>query len=373
MLLVLLMLAVATSSSAPLTTHALIAASLAVVAIAAVYLARFLRSPWKPVRPHPFSGYLVAFCLILFPASLAGLTPIPSLAISIGAVLCFVAFFAIREAFSSASDGFLSPRGFAAVLASGCTLAVLFRVITHLTGHSGSFLPWYCLAPPDLNAGQPFDRVFSLLLVSALPFVIAGSVVTSAHKRILFAISSALVGVGILLSFSRAAWIALAAQIVVLIALHRRARRWIPGVVLGCMLIACLVPAVAARGRSMTSLHEGSNSSRLEFWAAGIEMLAESPFLGCGPGAFGEAYERLGDREPPKTVPCPHNLLLRIGTECGLPALCIFIGVAFSILRQLMNKGETATCGSADWRSTCFRFAGGIALIGILVFSLFHL
>ena len=123
----------------------------------------------------------------------------------------------------------------------------------------------------------------------------------------------------------------------------------------------------------MTSLHEGSNSSRLEFWAAGMEMLAASPFLGCGPGAFGEAYERLGDRDPKKMVPCPHNLLLRIGTECGLPALCIFIGVVFSILRLLLTKSETPPCVGEEWRATCFRCAGGIAFVGFLVFSLFHM
>ncbi len=367
-----LMLATAATASAPLTAYALLTTALIAILIAEIYLIRFLHPAWTPVRPHPFSMYLFCFCLMLFPASVTGIAPMQSIAISTIATLFFVTFFAIREAFTSHAKGFLSPTGFAAILASGCSLAVLLRLATHVTGHSGSVLPWYCLAPPDLNAGQPFDRIFSFFLVGALPMIMAGAMNTTAYKRFLFVIGSTVVSTGILLSFSRAAWVAIAAQAGVLIVLNRRARRWLPILALCFGLAALFIPAVANRGRAVTSLHEGSNSSRLEFWSAGMEMVAKSPFLGCGPGAFGDAYTQLENRIAPTTVPCPHNLLLRIATECGLPALCIFTSIVFGILRNLTRKANRTEREHADVQSA-FRFAGALSFVGLLIFSLFHM
>jgi O-antigen ligase len=373
-LFAILLVAAAMCAIPSLRFHGLATMGVVTISIAVLYLCRFLSPSCHPRQPHPFSRYLLCFCLMLFPSALAGLAPIRSLIISTVAVSGFFAFFAVREAFLAAPKGVLSRTGFAGTLATACTLAVLFRFGAHVAGKSGSFLPWYCLAPPDIVAGQPFDRIFSFMLVCALPFIVLGAYKTTQWKRTFFEVSTAFTGLGILLSFSRAAWVAVATQTLLLAVMNRSIRRWIPILAIGAVVIGLLIPAIAVRGRSLASLQEGSNSVRLEYWGAGIELVSQSPFLGYGLGTFADAYLELKGAARPGMVPSPHNLLLRIAVECGIPGLCIFIGCVFGVLRQLMlqpKQNRDYGCEQADENG--FPQAGGIALVGLLVFSLFHM
>ena len=366
-----LVLAGATCSVAALRYHGLVAAALVALAIAVLYLCRFLSPNWTPVQQQPFSIYLLCFFMVLFPSAVTGVAPMRSLLICCGAVVGFIAFYAIREAFLSRPLGPLSPIGFAALLATGCSLSVLSRLMAHLAGWSGSYLPWYCLAPPDGIAGQPFDRLFSFMLVSAIPFVVAGAVKSTGKSRTLLAGAAMIAGIGIILSFSRAAWIAAGAELIMLAWLGLRRRQRLPVMVLGATCIALLIPTLMARGTSILSIHNGSDSGRLAFWGAGIEMIAQRPFLGTGLGTFQDVYPTLEGVVHTAATPSPHNLLLHIGAECGLPGLCIFIGCVFSILRHLSRQEESA-CPSAEVLCA-FRRAGAISFTGLLVFSMFHI
>jgi O-antigen ligase len=80
--------------------------------------------------------------------------------------------------------------------------------------------------------------------------------------------------------------------------------------------------------------YEGSGSIgiRLEAVGAALELTAESPLLGVGPGGFAREFDRV---RPDASVPglqSAHNMLPNLAAEYGLPfALLVAIGVALLI------------------------------------------
>jgi O-antigen ligase len=57
------------------------------------------------------------------------------------------------------------------------------------------------------------------------------------------------------------------------------------------------------------------DSHRFALWASAVEMIREYPVLGVGPLHFGILQTKIAAH--------PHNSLLQIATECGIPAACL--------------------------------------------------
>ena len=108
-----------------------------------------------------------------------------------------------------------------------------------------------------------------------------------------FALAWILGGIGLLLSFSRAGWLGLAAAVAVylIVGADKKIRRMIFGAVIVTIIIIVSVPNL--RWRLILPFYgEKSADSRIELWQSGWKGVKESPILGLGLNGFAKQYRR---------------------------------------------------------------------------------
>jgi len=173
---------------------------------------------------------------------------------------------------------------------------------------------------------------------------------------------------GILLSFSRSAWLALLAMLVVLITVQAFKINWkqlILGlsVILFVLVIFSIDQVIWARiiDFSMQALDE-----RLIFSEIAREMIFHQPWLGVGAGNF---ILKMSDYYPGVLSPWlfqpVHNFFLMIVSELGLVGLLCWLGILGGMLKQIGDSMRRII------KSERFYWKAYMALLmGILVLSL---
>ncbi len=145
-------------------------------------------------------------------------------------------------------------------------------------------------------------------------------------RRLLLWAVLVLLGLCLLLTYSRGAWLSLLAMAAVMAVLYDR-RIW---------LLFLLVPVVLLfyHGQiteRFLSLFSGEDTSillRLALWESTEAMIADHPFAGIGWGAYFLAYPDYNFfiQDPSVIIYHAHNMYLSIAAEIGLPgALCYFL------------------------------------------------
>jgi hypothetical protein len=345
-------------------------------AVSVVGLARYLRPGWRPARTQPFSTHLLLITLAVAPALLTSRKAGLSLLLAGGIYAAYFTYFALKEAFTVAERGLLSPRAFAWVLVVSGPVTVVLRLVGRAFGRAGSDgLPWYFLAVHPLEQtpggyGHLYD--FFLMLIFPLLAAFWALNLSRAAKWIIGA-SAAVTAFGMALSFSRAVWLAATVESVLIAIFHPRLR-WI--MVGGCLFLAgaaLCIPGIPARLATLLAPEVQTNSQRLDLWAASLQLIGQSPFAGHGLGSFGELYRQLkGGAAAVRLYPCPHNLYLHIAVECGVPALGIFLAWVLAPFRRLPGLAPAGANGAPDYQGA-IRFGGLVAVAGVLCFGLFDM
>ena len=207
-------------------------------------------------------------------------------------------------------------------------------------------------------------------------------------KPILLSILVLLV-VAVVMSYTRAAWVSLAAALGFWILLRLRLRfSWLmTGVLLGTTLIALNSgPLLMYLMRNKTDSQDrldkhlesisnvrsdASNLERLNRWASGLRMFGERPWLGWGPGTYMLAYAPYQNPYE-KTIISTNNA--DVGgihseyfgplVETGIPGLVLFTGILLASLQTGMKLWYRLT--SPDDRSD--RLILLIALLGLVTY-----
>jgi hypothetical protein len=94
------------------------------------------------------------------------------------------------------------------------------------------------------------------------------------------------------------------------------------GVVVLLGAAAIMVEGPAVLGRASKSF-----GYRVQYWQSSLRMIADRPWLGCGPGNFQEVYTRYKLPEASEEIADPHNFLLEIWATAGTPAALAFLAV----------------------------------------------
>ncbi len=158
------------------------------------------------------------------------------------------------------------------------------------------------------------------------------------------AIVAAALGAGILMSWSRGAWIALIASMATVVALLSRRTaalalgavlllvlatamlgvNWLPGSVVA--RISDLVGTSTSFDLAQTAITDANFSilERLAHWQAGIQMFADHPWLGIGIGNFGVAYAAYALPHWYDPLGHAHNIFINILAETGVLGLGTF-------------------------------------------------
>ncbi len=179
--------------------------------------------------------------------------------------------------------------------------------------------------------------------------------------------AAALCTVALLLSFTRNAWVGLAAGLALAALLWRpRALLLLPSVAL--VAGAALPHAVRARAVSIFDLREPSNHDRVCMIRSGLEMVAARPVAGVGMGMVEPAYDEF--RLPSATrdrVPHLHCNPVQIAAERGLLGLAAYLallGVFAARCRTVLSVGG----------HPAFPMVAGclLAVVGVSVAGLFE-
>lgn len=339
-------------------------------AAALLYLLRFARRAWRPVASAPFRLHLPCIALIVLPSCLTSIAPARSALVAAAILTVFFAHHAFREAFLARRPACLTPRAFGRMTAAAALVLVLARFGVSAARADRAILPWYLLAPPAGVPVRPFDHLFDLLLVLALPVAVATARLPGARApRVLGGTAAAGIVLAVALSLARGAWLALGVEAMVLAVAARRRTRVPRIALLGAavpVLVLAAIPAVRMRALSAFDLSAGTAAQRLDQWAVALAAVTEAPVLGHGLGTFGDLYAAARGGEV--WYWCPHNLYLHIAVECGIPALCIFLGWVFLLVRQLAPSRRRALVNGVDWRAAMFH-AGIISVCGLLAYG----
>ena len=186
--------------------------------------------------------------------------------------------------------------------------------------------------------------------------------------RVLSANIAVVIGLGLLGTFTRAAWAGAIVGVIVVLALRRGNFHVLPVAIAAVLLVAALVFSIAIVGSrpsasggnlaqaflgrvaSSTNVGSGSVASRLNTWRDLPAVIAGRPILGWGPDTFGLVYPlyqssyRFGE-----FFDKPHQETLGIAAAEGILGLGAYLWMLIAFVR-------------AFWRSRYL--AGAVALFG---------
>ncbi len=157
----------------------------------------------------------------------------------------------------------------------------------------------------------------------------------------LFALAA--INAGLLGSYTRNAWVALAVAVTALLLI--RAPRLLLAYMPAALLFVWLAPTpILTRALSIADLSDSSNYDRLCMLVAGGRMVAERPVFGIGPEMAERRYALYRVPTAPRyQVPHLHDNLIQIAAERGLPALAAYLwlmgAAAWRAFRGLREEG----------------------------------
>jgi O-antigen ligase len=188
------------------------------------------------------------------------------------------------------------------------------------------------VARADAGFGQP--NSLGGFLVILVPFSAAAALLAPRH-RALPALALMLAVLGVYLSFSRTALVALLLTPLFFV----RLRTALAVVPLVAVLVATTAPDLARERFSTLVEGTGELSTRTDFWRGGVAIWLDDPLLGRGLGSFPDAYAeaRLVSKQflpgslfqpPPHAHNLPINVLSEQGVVGLVPLLALFAAAA---------------------------------------------
>lgn len=232
---------------------------------------------------------------------------------------------------------------------------------------------------PDLKV-----RVFSTLqnpnlLAGFLVVVMSLAVGLGLHmesmqgKLLLFALVF-LLGICLVLTYSRGAWLSLVAVTAVCGRLYNRKVLWvfllIPVVALVCH------DAVIERLVSIFNPTDTSSTLRLALWESTIAMILDNPLFGIGWGSYWMVYPEYDFflNNPAARIVHAHNMYLHIAAEIGIPGLLVFLGIIYCHTKKAIDiLGQTRNQQVAGLMLGVIAAVVGLAVNGFTDYIMFNI
>lgn len=177
----------------------------------------------------------------------------------------------------------------------------------------------------------------------------------------------------LLLTKSRSAYLAVAAGgaigLLLLPAMHKRLRgRWLLAgagvvallVVIGGKLGALDLEVITEAGKSL--------GYRGQYWQASVEMIADHPLFGVGPGQFQTIYTQYKAPTASEVVADPHNFLLEVAATSGIPALLLLLlFIACAVMEWSCSLKHAVEPAVAEAPSPATKWIIGGGLLGVIL------
>lgn len=230
-----------------------------------------------------------------------------------------------------------------AICATACTIYLVGCIARYLTIFNGLDLDVWSLFEGFANI-RFFGHFQTMTLpLLALPIIYARSVRLKVLAFILLGGWWMLA----IASGTRGTWLAMFVAILVVYVLCKKiGREWIRlqicGAALGiaayCLLFFAIPYGFGLDLRTVDRLPNlfGLSNREILWWAA-LHIIEKSPLLGAGPMHFGVAPTSIGGN--------PHNALLQIACEWGVPATLLLAGTVFSALWKFAKSFSASSRG----------------------------
>lgn len=212
------------------------------------------------------------------------------------------------------------------------------------------------------GAARPFFREhgsYSAFLAMALPLALLLTLARRGRDRFGYVLAACSISLGVVFSFTRAAWVSLAVVLPMMFLMWGRSRRSLKPLILPtalALLIVAIVLAAGATGsltshaESVTDTENVSNLERLNRWMAAVEMVKDRPILGVGYGSYSDIYpqyrRKLIVTEVAQQRMGAHSEPLRLLSETGwigFAAGIWFLGTAAWVGFRVIRTGDPDT------------------------------
>lgn len=156
----------------------------------------------------------------------------------------------------------------------------------------------------------------------------------------------------LVLTKSRSAWCGAVAGIVIVLIMRSRAAvfgttfRWMMtgGLVAGILIV--VVGLFGGIDRQVILESPRSLQFRLFYWTGTLEMLAEHPVFGAGPGNFRQLYLPHKAMESSEEIRDPHNIILDAWSSSGLIGLVGLVLLCVCLVRNVRTGARTSEEGT---------------------------
>ncbi|WP_170270129.1 O-antigen ligase family protein [Heliorestis acidaminivorans] len=189
--------------------------------------------------------------------------------------------------------------------------------------------------------GSP--NVLGSLLVLSTPLALALAYRGTPTQRLFYLGCAAIMGLCMVVTFSRGAWLGLALAIVLFGAIYDR--RLIAGLLIGAILLPIALPSVADRVSYLLSpdyFSKSAQGGRIDRWNMALEKVQEKPLTGIGLGQFGGAAADHNKDFLSHPTLYTDNYYLKTAAETGLIGFFSFIFLMIAVMRMAFGVAAHA-------------------------------
>lgn len=254
-------------------------------------------------------------------------------------------------------------------LTSSCLIVSLLGILQKLTGSVSTVwqdTEMFSYIDGRITSTLENPNVLAEYLVMVFPLFIAVFLTAKGGwKKGLSLLPIGLVGLAIVYTWSRGAWLGMMIGMVIFLLLFSR------HTLTFLLFSLCAVPflpfvlpsGIIDRITSIGNLADSSTAYRTFIWQAAVKMFGDAlpAGIGIGEGAFSVVYPKYA-LAGIETAPHSHNLFLQIGIEVGLPGLVTFLAVIFLFARCAVSLGTRGE----DRRNAAFALAGFGGILSVL-------
>jgi heptosyltransferase-3/putative inorganic carbon (HCO3(-)) transporter len=252
-------------------------------------------------------------------------------------------------------------RGVLAAIAMGTAALALYALMDFLA-RGGTW------RDRSVRASAPSSDYnwLSTYMVMALPILVSMALLARTWwSRIVCWVSAGLALLAQVISYTRAGWLGLVAEVMAWGLLVRRPRLalWAAG---GSLAALLLFLGAVRLGYQQGTADPGTLKARVAVWQLGLTAIADHPLVGIGYGDY-TFMKRFGDRPETTKANGLHNTFLMVAMGSGLPALCLLVWVLGQGVKTLVSRAWQ----TSDRERKVLLIAIALMIIGFAVRNLF--
>jgi putative inorganic carbon (HCO3(-)) transporter len=209
------------------------------------------------------------------------------------------------------------------------------------------------------------------MLAFLMASVILLTVKRSGIYRILDFLAPVVLGLSLVFSYARSAW--LGAVIGILTFGFFKGRKFFVFMILGVLLLLLIIyviePTSWDRIKEINLSKDKAESTRIRLWETSIRMIKDKPIWGIGLGNFGRLFDRYKVEGTYASISHAHNDFLNTAVNSGLLGLLAYLGIwavfLYSTIKKIVKNRKSGFGYSVQ-------MGGVVAIVAFLFASLFQ-